>query len=354
MKNKYSLPFKLIAFLFVVITAASCSMKTVRFSAVRPADIDVPSSIDTILLVNRTHFNTTALDIIEGIITGELPGEDKAGTQETMNTLQNALRLSNRFVVKNASEVLDGNSMTSAFPNVLSWSEVENLCKKYNTQAIVAIEIFDTDFIITKGERTVEKEVTENGQKRKVNQLEYYAEGVANINIGFRVYDPTAKSIVDQQSMRLTKKWERTGNSIQDALAQLIAKSEATKYISRMAGNSYARKISPMPVTISRQFYKKSRKTPKLASGSRQADVNEWQSAIETWKSALRTTRTDKEAGKVSYNIAVAYEVINDLTNAKLWANKAYVEYGNKKAKNYANAIQRRIYDEDRLQKQME
>lgn len=353
MKNRYLL-LKTLSLLLITIAVASCSMKTVRFNGMRPADIDVPSSIDTLLLVNRTLFKSEAVNIIEGVLTGEMPGEDKAGTQAAMNTLQVALGNSNRFVVKNASETIEGNSITAAFPAPLHWTQVEWLCSKYNTHALLAIELFDTDYIITDGERDVEREVGEGRNRRTETRHEFFARGVANINIGFRIYDPKNKTIIDQQSMRLDRTWEATGTSIQDALVNLTAKAQATRIISEMAGNAYARKIAPTPITISRAYYKKSKKVPSVAVGVRQAEVNDWIGAVATWKNALNTTADRKESGKIAYNIAVGYEVVHDLVNAKLWANEAYVKYGNKKARQLASQLERRIIDENRLRQQME
>lgn len=353
MKNRYTL-LRLFSLLLVATTIASCSMKTVRFNGMRPADIDIPSSIDTLLMVNRTIFKSDAINIIEGVLTGEMPGEDKAGTQAAMNTLQVALGTSNRFVVKNASETIEGNSITSAFPAPLNWTQVEWLCSKYHTNALLAIELFDTDYIITDGERDVQREVGEGSNRRTETVHEFFAKGVANINIGFRIYDPKTKTIIDQQSMRLDRTWEVTGNSIQDALLNLTAKTQATRIISEMAGNAYARKIAPSPITIARHYYKKSKKIPSVALGVRQAEINDWEGAIATWKTALNSTSDFKERGKIAYNIAVGYEVVHDLETAKLWANESYVKYGNKKARTLANQLERRIFDENRLRNQME
>jgi hypothetical protein len=351
MKKFYA--FSITALLSVFLFSA-CSMRNVSINTIRPADINVPSHIDTLLLLNRTNYSSQAVGIIEGILTGEMPGEDKAGTQAAINSFQSTLAYSNRFVVKNAAEIFPGNSLTTAFPAPLSWGDIENLCSKYNTQAVVAIEIFDTDFIVTDGKRTVQKDVTENGVKKTVNKEEYFAKGVGNITIGFRIYDPANKTIVDQQLITNNNTWEAVGTSIQDALAHLIAKTEATRYLGNLVGSNYAYKIAPMPVTISRQFYKKIKSVPLAASAVRKADVNDWNGAMETWKTSLAEAKTAKQMGRICYNVAVAYEVLGDLANAKIWANKAYVDYGNKKAKTYSAALNIREYDANRVQQQMQ
>jgi hypothetical protein len=56
----------------------------------------------------------------------------------------------------------------------------------------------------------------------------------------------------------------------------------------------------------------------------------------------------------MALNIAVAYEVLGDFTDALNWAQKAYTQYGNKKAKAYVQTLSRRIADEARLDQQMQ
>lgn len=344
--------FLLTASIAVVISLSSCSMRTVRIQATRPADVTLPSHVDTLLILNRTYFSSEAVGIIEGLLTGELPGEDRAGTQAAINAFQSTINYSNRFVVKNAAEIFPGNSISRAFPEPISWGDIENLCSKYHTNAVMAIEIYDTDFIVTDGKRLVKKEITENGVKKTVETNEFYAKGVGNVTIGFRIYDPVNKVILDQQLITQSNTWETTANSAQDALAKLIAKSDAARYVSQLAGNSYAYKIAPMPITLTRKYYKKGKNVASVATGSKQAEVNDWAAALETWKGSLLQSTSDKDAARICYNMAVAYEVLGNLEDAKLWANKAYVEYGSKKAKKYSAILDGRIYDQNRVNEQ--
>ncbi|HYG16185.1 MAG TPA: DUF6340 family protein [Bacteroidia bacterium] len=352
MKNKY-LPVYLILFTVTAAIFSACGMKHVAINTMRPAEINVPQHVDTLLLLNRTQFKSQAGNILEGILTGEMPGEDKAGTQAAMSTLQENLSYTGRYYVKNAEEVLNGNSISAAFPDALDWDLIGDLCEKYNTNGVLAIEIFDTDFIVTNGKRKAKKEVTENGVKKTIEVDEYYAEGIANITVGFRLYDPKTKTIVDQNLMTRSNTWNAAGNSVQEAVAQLVVKTEATRYVSKLAGEAYAYKISPMPVRLSREFYGKSKRVDLVKVGTRQAEVNDWVNALETWKKAFKQAKEDKDKGRIAYNIAIAYEVLSDLENAKLWCKISYVDFGNKKARQYANILDQRSYDLEVLKQQL-
>lgn len=333
-------------------STVSC-MRNVSMNAMRPAEITFPSDINTLLLVDRTKFEKNGLNILEGLLTGELPGSDRSALEEAMSAFQSQLRNTPRFEVKRSPETFFGNSITAAFPAPMSWNDIEELCKKYDTDAVVAVELFDTDFIITNGKRMVEKTVERDGEKRKVKVPEFFAEGIGNVKMGFRVYDPAGKSVIDQQLFTETHTWEATGNSLKDAAAHLIARQEATKFVSNRAAADYAFKIAPMPIRITREFYAKKKRIPELETGTRMADVNDWEGAMQTWKGAIPYASV-KDAGKLSYNVAIAYEVLGDMQEAQNWASKSYVEYGNKKARAYRSILASRALQEERVRQQME
>ncbi|HLG33518.1 MAG TPA: DUF6340 family protein [Bacteroidia bacterium] len=341
-----------LAGLIIVLFSHCSSMRSVGINSMRPAEITFPSYVNTLLLVDRTKFEQGAVNIIEGILTGEMPGADKAAAQEAINALQQTLLASPRFKVIRASEIMNGNSITQAFPDALQWNIIEELCSRYKTEAIVALEIFDSNFIVTSGARKKKKTVEDKGVKKEIEVDEYYAEGLANVKIGIRLYDPKPKSIVDQQMFTKTKRWEATGNNITDAIAKLIRKTDATLAVSRMAGQDYAYKIAPMPVQLARQYYSKGKKTEQVAAGARRAEVNDWKGALNTWESAL-SSASAKDAARLCYNIAVAYEVLGDMENAKKYAARSYVDYGNKKGKTYSAMLEYRQRDEELSEQQM-
>lgn len=347
--NRY---FSLTLIAIILIGAGTSCMRNVTMNAMRPAEITFPSEINTLLLVDRTKFEKKGLNILEGVLTGELPGSDKAALQEAMSAFQRTLARTPRFEVKRSSESFFGNSITAAFPDPLSWNDIENLCKKHGADAVVAIELFDTDFVITDGKRMVKKTVERNGEKQQVEVPEFFAEGIGNVTMGFRVYDPGGRNIIDQQLFTQTNTWEATGSSIKDAVAHLIARQEATKFVSNRAAADYAFKIAPMPIRITRDFYAKKKRVPEMGTGTRMADVNDWQGAMSAWKEAIPYAR-HKDAGKLCYNVAIAYEVLGDLEEAQNWASKAYVEYGNKKARQYKSVLAARARQEERVREQM-
>src|SRR5688572_30467151 len=84
--------FLFLVFLGFIVMLAGCSGKRyVSMDAMRPAEITVPSYVNTIVIVNRTEFDKKAVNVLESILTGEIPGEDKAALQEAMGSFQSTL-----------------------------------------------------------------------------------------------------------------------------------------------------------------------------------------------------------------------------------------------------------------------
>ena len=344
--------FLLISSAFLLLISACTHRSRVSINVMRPADITLPSEIEGFLLVDRTELDKkNKLGLLEGILTGELPEEDKAAVQRGLSTLNSTFQSSPRFHATIAQERLKGNSLSAAFPAHIEWSEIERLCKKYNTEAVLAIEMFDTDFIITKGKRKTKKTVGEGDKKREVEVDEFYARGVSNVTMGIRVYDAINKKIIDEQFYKRTNTWEEAASSKAEALAKLIMKGDASSRVSAQIADQYAYRIAPLPVRISRSYFRKHKRAPSIAMGARMAEVNRWEDALKAWDEGVSIADI-KRAGFLRYNTAVAHEVLGDLDQAISNAQDAYIKYGNKDAQGYVRVLEGRRSDEQRLREQ--
>ncbi|EAY24659.1 DUF6340 family protein [Microscilla marina] len=350
--NKLTLYFISLTLLATSVMSCSTGRRKVTLRTSRPADILVPPKVKSLLVVDRTKFNKNLLNVAESVLTGEFPEEDKAATQALIQAFRAKLTASTRFTSKVAPIREGGNSMTTAFPKPLSWSKIQALCATYKTDAVVAIEIFDTDFIITHGTQKTKKKVKEGGVTKQVEVNEFYARGVNKIKVGIKFYIPASQSMIDQKLYKKTGTWKAAAASKAAAVRTLISKTNASRRLSEKIGRYYAYRISPMPMRITRHFRGKAKRAPELEQGSRYADVAKWAEAIKVWKSGLGRAR-NKESGYLAYNIAVGYEVLGDLKNAKEWAQTSYIRYGNKYGKEYYDLLQRRIRNETRAKQQL-
>ena len=348
MKPKY-FPLLLLSVLMLL---NSCS-KTVTLNRMVPAEISVPTYVQRLLLVDRTTPQSEGIAILEGILTGEAPFEVKNAAEATLTTVQQELNTSPRYEVIRARERLRGGLFAQTFPTPLLWEQIEGLCAQYGVDAVLVLEKFSSDFVITDKKKMIKKTVGTGKDAREIEVQGIYLEGLASVSAGFRLYDPQTRNIFDQANYDKTNLWSAEAETRTQAAALLIDKVRATQYVGRMAGASYAHRIAPMNVSISRTMYEKPKSNPALGKGSRLAQVGQWEEALDTWHLGLNQTNDRKTGGRLCYNIALGYEVMNDLENARFWAGKAFTDYGYKKGRTYAQEIYRRMSQEEIVREQL-
>jgi len=296
-----------------------------------PALIDVPDYIKVAAMIDRTLVEDDASNVIEGVITGELIGEDKLATQILMDGVHAMLENAATISLKRTTEVYPGGSpFSAAFPEPISWEEIEALCEKYQVDAIVAIEKFDSDFIIVPG----------------VNQT-------ATVKAGIRLYDPAKKSIIDQYQYSHQESWGSGEFSLEAAINGLISKNAAIKEASYEAGIQYGRRLSPSWYRVSRKYYRKSKGDDVFAEGARMMEVNDWFAAKEALFQAVESGHR-KTKGKAAHNLAVVCEIEGNLEEAKAWVQDAWGKYKNKKSKDYLYDLNRRINEMARVNQQLD
>ncbi len=334
--------------ILLIISIASCT-STVRINVMKPAAITIKPHIKKLALIDRSRPSDDVLNIIEGVVTGENAFQDKEGSKNTLDGVMRILSNSPRFETVRTGIELKGSKTGNTFSAALPWAKIKDICKQHNSDAVVALEVYDSDFIITDGKKEVKKKGKDG---KEYMEKVIFAQGEANIRIGFRLYDPAKKTIEDQDIITHCKSWEAEGKNVKDAIAHLIERQNAVNNVSYLSGEIYGRKISPAWVTVSRMMYNKAKKSDQVEVGRRRADVNDWSGAIEAWKKALNSGDS-KTSGKAAYNLAVGYEVMGDLDSAKEWAQKAYTDYSNKDGRDYVRVIENRMWEEQKLKKQL-
>ena len=322
--------------------------RSVSFNAMRPAEITMSPEIQKLLVVNRTKYDNKAKGIVEGVLTGEMPGDDRKGIEEALITFKENTTRTSRFEVEIAKDTLSGNSVMNDFPAPISWEIIEALCKKYDSDLLIAAELFDTDFRVTSRQANV----SISDGPIPIPKVQFHVMGDGKATIGFRIYDPVERIIVDQQLITRAHHWEASGSGLAAARAGIVGRSEGIKYVSGMVGGAYATKIAPMPVRVTRRFYGKRKRSSVIAIGGRYGDVNQWDKAIETWEGGLPNAKR-KMRGFLSLNIAVGHEVLGDLDSAIEWAQKSHVESKNKLASDYVRRLRNRVAAEQVLDEQL-
>ena len=102
-RSRILIPVLAIAFLIL-------AAPTMNFNVIIPALIDVPDHIKVAAMIDRTLVDDDASNVIEGVLTGELIGEDKLATQILMDGVHAMLKNAATVSIKRTTEVYSGGS----------------------------------------------------------------------------------------------------------------------------------------------------------------------------------------------------------------------------------------------------
>ncbi|UCG27125.1 MAG: hypothetical protein JSV24_09130 [Bacteroidales bacterium] len=341
-------PINIILFLFTILLICTAA-KRITFNILAPAAVDIPRTIQTVAIIDRSVPENEKMNILEGILTGEGPGQDKLATQVAIDGLNSMLQNSSRFRVVRTAEVLKGSATGRNFPEPMDWNLIDELCTKHEVDAIISLESYDSDFIVTNGSRLVDRKIGD----RTLKVPEFYASGVAKVNTGFRFYDPEQRSILDQYQFSHTMDWDVGGSSIQEAITRLLNRDAALKEASYSAGVLYGERISPTWFRVTRDYFRKAKRDPDLAEGARMMEANDWERAIIALERAVEYGRHRKVKGKAAHNLAVVHEILGNLEESKNWAVTAWGTYRIKKSRDYGYILTRRLQEQERLRQQL-
>lgn len=324
-------------------------MSNVYVQALQPAQISMPQHFQKIAVVERVKptKQNQAVNIIEGVLTGEGLQADREGGVSCLSGLKTSLLKTPRYTVAEAAGVDLRGTGTGEFPPALTWEEVAKICEANGAEALVVLEAFDSNSGIKMGTRP-RKVKSKEGVETTVT--EHVANMRMTITSAWRVYDYKNKIIVDEFRGDDFLDFVGAGATPDQAMAALPMKREAIKRTGFHAGSSYGYRIAPQWVTLHREYYTKG--SDALKKARRFVRLNDWKGAAEIWKTRVQSSNR-KEAGRATYNMAVASEVLGNLEAAKEWAVKAYKEKGNKKGLAYSRQLERRIRDSKVLDEQM-
>ncbi|MBL7810443.1 MAG: hypothetical protein JNN28_21645 [Saprospiraceae bacterium] len=338
-QNRFFIPF-----LLACLGLASCTRNT-TLRVLQPAQMTLPEHISTVAMIDRSKPSNGWSNFFEGLLTGEQIGQDRRSRQTAMDGLTNALTRTPRFQVKSTGIELTGSKAGGRMPAALDWSEIDRICRDYGANAVVSIESFDSD---NSRRSWPVNETKKDKTGKKYTVTTFRSEQRTGVRIGWRLYDPKTKIILDEY---VTDDYlERTGSGTTDraALNNLPNQLDVTRDVAYNVGIEYGARIAPIYVNVTRAYYHKAKGYKSyMKEAARHLVDRDMEKAAILWKKviALAGTSNKKAAGRAAYNMAVAAEINGNLDLALEWATKSYQEYGNKKAREYINVIKQRQND---------
>ena len=336
-------------FLLLILFFGACT-RTLTFQIIEAAEVTLPQNINQVAIVNRALPSKSKSNLLEGVITGELPGQDKQGRQKVLMGVFETLKNTPGYQSILAQDELKGNESGTEFPQAFTAKEVLDLCNKYKVDALVVMEHYDSDCI--PGSANLKKEKITNKDGSVTEKVYYEVITIGNVRAGFRIYDKQGK-ILDQFELKRNISWATTGSTIIEAVGSTLARVDYTNSLSQQLGNQYAYHIAPYWITVSREFYKKGR-NQKLKIGGRYISTNDWENAEKMYLDVIsQTGGIGKDAAKAYYNLGLCYEYKGELAKAKECLSKSYAISGKSLALEYSNILNYRINNEQRVEQQV-
>lgn len=336
---------------FLALGLGACTRNT-TLQVLQPAQMTLPEHVTTVAIVDRSKPSNGWSNFFEGILTGEEIGQDRRSRQTAVDGLTNALTRTPRFQVKSTGIEMTGSKAGARMPPALEWSEVDKICRDYGTNAVVTIESFDSDN--ARSARPV-AETKKDKTGKKYTVTTYQSQQRTGVRIGWRLYDPKSQIILDEYVTDDYLERNGSGATERAALNNLPAQVDVTRDVAYNVGLEYGARIAPIYVQVSRAYYHKAKgyKT-QMKQAARYLESRDIEKASATYQRIIaHAGENRKAAGRAAYNMAVASELSGNLDLALEWAQKAWTDYGNKKARSYINVLKARKNDARKVDAQM-
>lgn len=334
----------------IAIAASSCATQQLYLNVTRPAPVTIAPEIKTVGIIDRSNptDQTKSLDALEKVLSLEGADLDSIGTREAIRGVTEELMANDRFNdVKQLSDMKFQTSGLGGMPAPLTWNQVSDICNESGTQALFALELYDTDTHISYS--------TENTKVRTplgdIPALNHKASMQTLVKTGWRIYSPSDRAILDEFIVAESVAFAGSGINPVAAVAGIIHRKDAVKEVSNKAGHVYALRLIPYRLRVTRDYYVKGASSFRVAM--RRARLGKWDEAAELWDLETRNPKR-KVAGRACYNMAIISEINGDLDNALSWAQQAYSDYKIRRGLRYVRILENRAYDREVIRYQEE
>jgi len=296
------------------------SIEQISIDYMVPGDISFPKELKRVAIVNNTsntpdnRMITTTNKQEEGVTeeaTAYFNGDTKLATETLAKEIANQNYFDEVIICDSALRAKD----LIARENTLSQEEVTQLATGLNTDFIISLENLQL-------------------KARKKIQAVDMGLFVATIDTQvfptIKIYLPGRKGAMATLHPTDSIYWEMFAISPEKAIAGLITDKEMIKEASAFAGTVPVKQLLPYWMSAKRYYY-----------GSGLADMRDaavyikedsWDKAYGIWKSICDSKNSTKRKMKAAFNIALYYEVKDNIEEAVRWISIA---------KDYAQKIDR-------------
>ena len=329
--------------LILIITISSCTVyKEYAIEVYKPGEIAVPPNVENVALVYR-NFKYSG-DKYQHLY------KDDGQLKKAKNDPANLDSILVSYTLKElASNLKSNNSFDRIhiFPGIfkphtgkklpaLKFDLINKITSETETDLLISLETFSYFFAEYSADQGVPK-------SREVITAAVWA-----------VYNPDTEKIIERKTMIDTVFWnsyDEKGNYQKSA--KLPPRLMALKVASQMVGENYSKRFFASWQTVQRMYSVPS--PSDFTDASNFVEKGDWDNAIKIWMK-YAPDKNGKLAIEARYNLALAYEMKDDILTAWKWLTSAHqlaVSYKNKESikmiEKYQKVLAKRKKDIDRL-----
>ncbi len=334
---------QIIFFVLILTTIYSCTVyKEYTIEVYKPGEIAVPPNVENVALVYRNfkysgdkyqHYYKDDYQLKKA--KNDPANLDSILVSYTLKELASNLKSNNSF---DRIHIFPGifKPHTGKKLPALNFDLINKITSETETNLLISLETFSYFFAEYSADQGVPK-------SREVITAAVWA-----------VYNPLTEKIIERKTMIDTVFWnsyDEKGNYQKGA--KLPPRKMALKVASQMAGENYSKRFFASWQTVNRMYSVPSPNDFTLASNF--VEKGDWDKAINIWMK-YAPDKNGKLAIEARYNLALAYEMKDDILTAWKWLTSAHqlaVSYKSKESikmiEKYQRVLAKRKKDIDRL-----
>jgi hypothetical protein len=302
--------FTLLVCFMLVFHGCGSTRSVVEFEVLEPATISFPDGVNQLLILNRAPLT---MDVIseknrEGLDERDLVILDTLISNSTLRGLLHVIRSSpvKRFQYP---FFLSARRQDTLFSKdlILTKREVSSLCERAEADAVISLEKYTMA-----AEEHYDFYNDEDGIGEVQNH--YY---IFSNRLKWAIYLPGMPRPFDEYSMVDTLYFSRIRDGV---FTGTPSSAEMIRELFYESGMRYGRYLVPVWVSASRALYRG--KGDSLRQASRYTNRGNWELAYAIWKQ-LAGSGDSTLAAKALHNMAVYYELEDNLDSASLLVDRA-------------------------------
>ena len=289
-----------------------------------PAEIDLASDIDTLIIVDNTADDaknaTSSERLLSTLASGKLTLNSVVKKEETLNTLVRMVQDSERFTLANDQIVC----VAIGANNSLNKIVLDSLCRKWGADGVV---------VLASIEGTSNELNSETSSKEPAVQAVWKLYDANGVEVDYAIIKSAVQN--SSQSYPNLKNGEK------------IPKSPSTE-----VAIQYIRRLSPSYYVERRFYYTKG--AALLKQGAAAMKLEDYAQVKNYWLSLSEEKGLKKKVLKrVAHNLALIHEIEGDFDSALLWSSRA-VSKGNAPSLRYEKDLMQLVNEQPLIMFQLE